>query len=99
MRLSKQPIEQFTSRYSGIYQPILNDNGELQGVIFSGLLRHSSLVGLVNQSNLFILIFLLSSAGSLAVGWLVSQRLTKPCAVCPRACKLSLPGITASAWS
>lgn len=78
MRLSKQPIEQFTSRYSGIYQPILNDNGELQGVIFSGLLRHSSLVGLVNQSNLFILIFLLSSAGSLAVGWLVSQRLTKP---------------------
>ena len=78
MRLSKQPIEQFTSRYSGIYQPILNENGELQGVIYSGLLRHSSLVGLVNQSNLFILIFLLSSAASLAVGWLVSQRLTKP---------------------
>jgi signal transduction histidine kinase len=78
MRQSKQPIEQFTSRYSGIYQPILNENGELQGVIYSGLLRHSSLVGLVNQSNLFILIFLLSSAASLAVGWMVSQRLTKP---------------------
>ncbi|MGE8150785.1 ATP-binding protein [Pseudomonas vancouverensis] len=78
LRETKQPIEQFTSRYSGIYRPILNENGELQGVIFSGLLRHSSLVGLVNQSNLFILIFLLSSAASLAVGWLVSQRLTKP---------------------
>lgn len=78
LRNTKQPIEQFTNRYSGIYRPILNENGELQGVIFSGLLRHTSLVGLVNQSNLFILIFLLSSAASLAVGWLVSQRLTKP---------------------
>ncbi|MFJ3371313.1 ATP-binding protein [Pseudomonas sp. NPDC086251] len=78
LRNTKQPIEQFTNRYSGIYRPILNENGELQGVIFSGLLRHTSLVGLVNQSNLFILIFLLSSAASLAVGWLVSQRLTQP---------------------
>ncbi|MDR6916246.1 signal transduction histidine kinase [Pseudomonas sp. 3296] len=78
LRTTKQPIEQFTNRYSGIYQPIFNENGQLQGVIFSGLLRHTSLVGLVNQSNLFILIFLLSSAASLAVGWLVSQRLTKP---------------------
>ncbi|MGF6088114.1 ATP-binding protein [Pseudomonas sp. 18173] len=78
LRNTKQPIEQSTNRYSGIYRPILNENGQLQGVIFSGLLRHTSLVGLVNQSNLFILIFLLSSAASLAVGWLVSQRLTKP---------------------
>jgi signal transduction histidine kinase len=78
LRSTKQPIEQFTNSYSGIYRPILDESGELQGVIFSGLLRHTSLVGLVNQSNLFILIFLLSSAGSLAVGWLVSQRLTKP---------------------
>lgn len=78
LRNTKQPIEQFTNRYSGIYRPILNENGELQGVIFSGLLRHTSLVGLVNQSNLFLLIFLLSSAASLAVGWLVSQRLTQP---------------------
>ncbi|MFY0730369.1 ATP-binding protein [Pseudomonas sp. NFX15] len=78
LRATKQPIEQSTSRYSGIYRPILNENGQLQGVIFSGLLRHTSLVGLVNQSSLFILIFLLSSAASLAVGWLVSQRLTKP---------------------
>ncbi|WP_460112112.1 sensor histidine kinase [Pseudomonas sp. H3_D04] len=78
LRNTKQPIEQFTNRYSGIYRPILNESGELQGVIFSGLLRHTSLVGLVNQSNLFILIFLLSSAASLAVGWIVSQRLTKP---------------------
>ena len=73
-----QPTEQFTSRYSGIYRPILSESGELQGVIFSGLRRNTSLVGLVNQSNLFILIFILSSAASLAVGWLVSQRLTKP---------------------
>ncbi|MGE8066066.1 ATP-binding protein [Pseudomonas sp. NPDC089569] len=78
LRSTKQPIEQSTSRYSGIYRPIINENGELQGVIFSGLLRHSSLLGLVNQSNLFILIFLLSSAASLTVGWLVSQRLTNP---------------------
>ncbi|MCU1763331.1 ATP-binding protein [Pseudomonas sp. 14P_8.1_Bac3] len=78
LRSTKQPIEQFTNRYSGIYRPIFNENGELQGVIFSGLLRHSSLVGLVNQSSLFMLIFLLSSAASLAAGWLVSQRLTKP---------------------
>ncbi|WP_077046368.1 HAMP domain-containing sensor histidine kinase [Pseudomonas sp. KK4] len=78
LRSTKQPMEQFTNRYSGIYRPILNENGELQGVIFSGLLRHSSLVGLVNQSSLFMLIFLLSSAASLAAGWLVSQRLTQP---------------------
>ncbi|MGE8187300.1 ATP-binding protein [Pseudomonas sp. NPDC086278] len=78
LRSTKQPIEQSTSRYSGVYRPILNEDGDLQGVIFSGLLRHTSLVGLVNQSNLFILIFILSSAASLAVGWLVSQRLTKP---------------------
>ncbi|EXF92481.1 sensor histidine kinase [Pseudomonas fluorescens HK44] len=78
LRTTKKPIEQFTNNYSGIYRPILNDSGELQGVIFSGLLRHNSLVGLVNQSNLFILIFILSSALSLGVGWLVSQRLTQP---------------------
>lgn len=78
LRTTRQPSEQFTSRYSGLYRPIFNDSGDLVGVIFSGLLRHSSLVGLVNQSNLFILIFLLSSAASLAVGWLVSQRLTRP---------------------
>jgi signal transduction histidine kinase len=78
MRSTKQPSEQFTNDYSGLYWPIFNDGGELQGVIFSGLLRHTSLVGLVNQSNLFVLIFLLSSALSLAAGVLVSRRLTQP---------------------
>ncbi|MCX4066083.1 ATP-binding protein [Pseudomonas rhodesiae] len=78
MRSTRQPSEQFTHNYSGLYWPIFNDAGELQGVIFSGLLRHTSLVGLVNQSNLFVLIFLLSSALSLAAGVLVSRRLTRP---------------------
>lgn len=78
MRSTKQPSEQFTNNYSGLYWPIFNDAGDLQGVIFSGLLRHTSLVGLVNQSNLFVLIFLLSSALSLGAGVLVSRRLTKP---------------------
>lgn len=78
MRSTKQPSEQFTNNFSGLYWPIFNDAGDLQGVIFSGLLRHTSLVGLVNQSNLFVLIFLLSSALSLAAGVLVSRRLTKP---------------------
>ena len=78
LRSTKQPSEQFTNQYSGLYWPIFNDAGELQGVIFSGLLRHTSLVGLVNQSNLFVLIFLVSSALSLAAGLLVSRRLTKP---------------------
>lgn len=78
MRATRQPSEQFTNNYSGLYWPIFNDAGDLQGVIFSGLLRHTSLVGLVNQSNLFVLIFLLSSALSLAAGVLVSRRLTKP---------------------
>ena len=78
LRTTRQPSEQFTSRYSGLYWPILNDTGELQGVIYSGLLRHTSLVGLVNQTNLFVLIFLLGSVLSLTVGWLVSERLTRP---------------------
>lgn len=78
MRSTKQSSEQFTSSYSGLYWPIFNDAGDLQGVIFSGLLRHTSLVGLVNESNLFVLIFLLSSGLSLGVGVLVSRRLTKP---------------------
>lgn len=78
LRTTKLPSEQFTSRYSGLYWPIMNDAGELQGVIYSGLLRHTSLVGLVNQTNLFALIFLLSSLLSLTVGWLVSERLTRP---------------------
>ena len=78
LRETKLPSEQFTSRYSGLYWPILNDTGELQGVIYSGLLRHTSLVGLFNQTNLFALIFLLGSLLSLTVGWLVSERLTRP---------------------
>ena len=78
LRTTRQPSEQFTSRYSGLYWPILNDTGELQGVIYSGLLRHTSLVGLVNQTNLFTLIFLLGSVLSLTVGWLVSEHLTRP---------------------
>ena len=78
LRETRQPIEQFTNRYSGLYWPIFNGSGELQGVIYSGLLRHNSLVGLVNQTNLFVLIFLLGSVLSLTVGWLVSERLTRP---------------------
>ncbi|KAF1029989.1 MAG: Sporulation kinase E [Pseudomonas sp.] len=78
LRSTRAPSEQFTSNYSGLYWPIFNDAGELQGVIFSGLLRHTSLVGLVNQSNLFVLIFLLSSGLSLGAGVLVSRRLTRP---------------------
>nr|WP_256737505.1 ATP-binding protein [Pseudomonas sp. dw_358] len=78
LRATRAPSEQFTSRFSGLYRPLFNDNGQLQGVVYSGLLRHSSLVGLVNQSNLFILIFLLGSALSLGVGWLVSRRMTQP---------------------
>lgn len=78
LRDTKAATEQSTSRYSGLYSPIFNENGELQGVIFSGLLRHTTLVGLVNQTNLFLLILLVGSALSLGVGWLVSQRLTRP---------------------
>lgn len=78
LRSTRQPSEQFTSRYSGLYRPVFNNGGQLQGIVFSGLLRHSSLMGLVNQSNLFILIFLLGSALSLSVGWLVSRRLAQP---------------------
>jgi len=78
LRDTKLPTEQFTNRYSGLFRPLLNDKGELQGVVFSGLLRHSSLLGLVNQRNLFTLIFLLSSAISLGVGVLVTRRLTRP---------------------
>jgi signal transduction histidine kinase len=78
LRETRQPSEQSTSRYSGLYSPIFNDNGELQGVIFSGLLRHSTLVGLVNQTNLFLAILLVGSALSLGVGWLISQHLTRP---------------------
>ncbi|MFO2463695.1 ATP-binding protein [Pseudomonas sp. 15FMM2] len=78
LRNTKQPSERFTDNYSGLYWPIFNDTGELQGVIFSGLLRHAGLVGLVNQSNLFVLIFLVSSALSLGAGVLVSRRLTRP---------------------
>ncbi|WP_346832330.1 ATP-binding protein [Pseudomonas abietaniphila] len=78
LRETRQPSEQSTSRYSGLYSPIVNDNGELQGVIFSGLLRHSTLVGLVNQTNLFLAILLVGSALSLGVGWLISQHLTRP---------------------
>jgi signal transduction histidine kinase len=78
LRNTRQPSEQFTNNYSGLYWPIFSDAGDLQGVIFSGLLRHSSLVGLVNQSNLFVLIFLVSSALSLGAGVLVSRRLTRP---------------------
>jgi len=78
LRETKQPSEQSTPRYSGLYSPIFNDAGQLQGVVFSGLLRHTSLVGLVNQTNLFLLILLLGSALSLSVGWLISRRLTLP---------------------
>jgi len=78
LRDTKEPSEQFTTNYAGLYTPVFNDAGELQGIIFSGLLRHASLVGLVNQTNLFLLILLLGSALSLSVGWLISQRLTKP---------------------
>lgn len=78
LRDTKEPSEQSTSAYSGLYTPIFNDNGELQGIVFSGLLRHTSLVGLVNQTNLFLAILLLGSLLSLSVGWLISRRLTGP---------------------
>lgn len=78
LRDTKQPNEQSTSAYSGLYTPIFNDNGELQGIIFSGLLRHTTLVGLVNQTNLFLAILLLGSVLSLSVGWFISRRLTRP---------------------
>ncbi|WP_295476944.1 sensor histidine kinase [uncultured Pseudomonas sp.] len=78
LRQTREPSEQSNSRYSGVYSPIFNDGGDMQGVVFSGLLRHSTLVGLVNQTNLFLLILLFGSALSLSVGWFISQRLTRP---------------------
>ncbi|GLX88002.1 hypothetical protein Pfra02_05710 [Pseudomonas fragi] len=78
LRDTKLPSEQFTNRYCGLYWPIINDTGELQGVIYSGLLCNTNLVGLVNQPNLFMLIFLLGSMLSLTVGWQVSEHLTRP---------------------
>lgn len=78
LRETKEPSEQSTPQYSGVYSPIFNDAGELQGIIFSGLQRHATLVGMVNQTNLFLLILLFGSVLSLSVGWLISQRLTRP---------------------
>jgi len=95
LRTTRLPSEQFTNRYSGLYRPVFNKNGELQGIVYSGLLRHSSLVGLVNQTNLFALIFILGSAVSLGVGWLVSRRLTRPL----RALSHGVRAITAGDYS
>ena len=95
LRSTHQSSEQFTNRFSGLYRPVFSDTGQLQGIVFSGLLRHSSLMGLVNQSNLFILIFLLGSALSLGVGWLVSRRLTQPL----RALSEGVSAITAGDYS
>lgn len=78
LRETRAPSEQSTARYSGVYSPIFSESGDMQGVVFSGLLRHSTLVGLVNQTNLFLLILVLGSALSLTVGWFISQRLTRP---------------------
>jgi len=78
LRDTKEPTEQFTNSYSGLFRPLFNEKGKLQGIVFSGLVRHSSLLGEVNQRSLFALIFLLSTALSLGVGILVTRRLTRP---------------------
>jgi signal transduction histidine kinase len=78
LRTSRAPSEQSNARYNGVYRPIFSNDGQLQGAVFSGLLKHSALLGAINQSNLFILLFVVGSALSLGSGWLVARRFTRP---------------------
>jgi signal transduction histidine kinase len=95
LRTSRVPSPQSTARYDGVYRPIFSDDGALQGAVFSGLLKHSALMGAINQSNLFMLLFLVGSGLSLGVGWLLARRIARPL----RALSQGVRAITAGDYS
>jgi signal transduction histidine kinase len=64
--------------YTGIYLPLRDEVGQLQGVVFSGLRTHRWVSGWVTRGNIFLVIFVTGTTLSLLVGWYVSRRLARP---------------------
>lgn len=64
--------------YTGIYLPLRDDVGQLQGVVFSGLRTRNWATDWVSRGNIFVIIFLSGTALSLLVGYGVSRRLARP---------------------
>jgi signal transduction histidine kinase len=77
--------------YTGIYLPLRDEVGQLQGVVFSGLRTHRWVSGWVTRANIFLIIFLTGTTLSLLVGYYVSRRLARPL----RSLAAGVRGITA----
>lgn len=80
-----------TGTYTGIYLPLRDEVGQLQGVVFSGLRTHRWVSGWVTRANIFLIIFLTGTTLSLLVGYYVSRRLARPL----RSLAAGVRGITA----
>jgi len=65
-------------QYRGMYSPLRNTDGSIVAVIFCGLRSRETLSGWLNQTNLFLSIFLTGTLLSVLAGYLVSRRLSRP---------------------
>jgi signal transduction histidine kinase len=64
--------------YRGIYRAVPGGDRQPAGIIFCGLRADRTVAGWLTENNLFVIIFLIGLALSVAAGLLLSRRLTRP---------------------
>jgi signal transduction histidine kinase len=69
-----------SNRYRGLYTPIVDPSGRVEGIMFSGLERRGVQDVLANQVALFLLISLTGLTVGVAVGLLLSRLVIRPLA-------------------
>lgn len=83
------------STYTGLYLPLRDDAGRLQGVVFCGLRSSMTATRWVTRTSVFLFIFLTGTLLSVAIGYAVSRWLTRPL----RSLANSVRAITAGDYS
>jgi signal transduction histidine kinase len=69
-----------SDRYRGVYTPIVDSSGRVEGIMFSGLERRGVQDVLTNQVALFLLISLVGLIVGVATGLLLSRLVIRPLA-------------------
>jgi signal transduction histidine kinase len=64
--------------YTGLYLPLRNDVGGLEGVVLCGLRSSLSSTRWINRTSVFLAIFITGMLLSMLVGYVISRRLTRP---------------------
>ncbi|MDB5972579.1 MAG: hypothetical protein JWQ90_5029 [Hydrocarboniphaga sp.] len=64
--------------FTGLYLPLRNDVGSIEGVVLCGLRSSLSSTRWITRTSVFLIIFITGMLLSMLVGYVISKRLTRP---------------------